>query len=89
MAGRGGHCIFHPQFPVLYVNNELDSTVTVYRWDRDIGAIAPAQIVPTAPAGFAVRNTTAEIAVSELEMCRAPRFWWLAITNIALPPIPT
>lgn len=58
------HCTFHPQFPVLYVNNELDSTVTVYRWDRDIGAISPAQIIATAPPGFPARNTTAEIAAS-------------------------
>lgn len=58
------HCIFHPRSPVLYVNNELDSTVTVYRWDTEIGAILPVQIVATAPAGFPTRNTTAEIAVS-------------------------
>ncbi len=58
------HCIFHPQLPVLFVNNELDSTVTVYRWDGAIGAIAPVHIVATVPVDFPKRNTTAEIAVS-------------------------
>lgn len=58
------HCIFHPHMPILYVNNELDSTVTVYAWDAAIGAIAPMQIIDTAPPGFPARNTTAEIQVS-------------------------
>ncbi|MSP04973.1 MAG: lactonase family protein [Acetobacteraceae bacterium] len=58
------HCIFHPQLPVLFVNNELDSTVTVYCWNATIGTISPVQIVPTAPVDFPARNTTAEIAVS-------------------------
>ena len=31
------HTVFHPSLPVLYVNNELDSTVTVYRWDGTNG----------------------------------------------------
>ena len=26
------HATFHPTLPVLYVNNELDSTVTVFDW---------------------------------------------------------
>lgn len=57
------HCAFHPHLPVLYVNNELDSTVCLYRWDA--GRIAPAQIITTLPAaGAAGRNTTAEIAVA-------------------------
>ncbi len=58
------HCIFHPHMPVLYVNNELDSTVTAYAWDAAIGAISPVQVIDTAPGGFPARNTTAEIAVS-------------------------
>ena len=28
------HTTFHPSLPVLYVNNELDSTVTVFDWRR-------------------------------------------------------
>ncbi len=58
------HCIFHPHMDVLYVNNELDSTVTAYAWDQAISAISPMQVIDTAPPGFPTRNTTAEIAVS-------------------------
>jgi 6-phosphogluconolactonase len=57
------HAAFHSKLPVLYVNNELDSTVAVYRWDAAIGRIEQVQLVTTIPQGFAGRNTTAEIAV--------------------------
>lgn len=58
------HAAFHPRLPVLYVNNELDSTVTVFRWHADTGRIDEAQVTSTIPHGFAGRNTTAEIAAS-------------------------
>jgi 6-phosphogluconolactonase (cycloisomerase 2 family) len=68
IASRRGaaprHTTFHPSLPVLYVNNELDSTVTVYRWDASNGHAAESQIVTTIPDGHAGRNTTAEIAAS-------------------------
>jgi 6-phosphogluconolactonase len=56
------HTIFHPSLPILYVNNELDSTVTVFAWNA--GHASEAQVVSTIPDGHAERNTTAEIAVS-------------------------
>jgi 6-phosphogluconolactonase (cycloisomerase 2 family) len=56
------HCVFHPTLPVLYVNNELDSTVTSYRW-RD-GRIEEIEVVATLPEGETGRNTTAEIGVA-------------------------
>ena len=58
------HCVFHPALSVLYVNNELDSTVTVYRWDEALGAITLVQVITTKPDDFSPRNTTAEIAAS-------------------------
>lgn len=58
------HCIFHPSLPVLYVNNELDSTVTVYGWDDATGALTEAQIISSLPPEHAGKNTTAEIAVA-------------------------
>ena len=58
------HTIFHPALPVLYVNNELDSTVTAFRWDRETGHLAESQVTSTIPGGHDGRNTTAEIAVS-------------------------
>jgi 6-phosphogluconolactonase (cycloisomerase 2 family) len=56
------HCIFHPSLPVLYVNNELDSTVTAYRWND--GRIEEIEISATLPDGETGRNTTAEIGAA-------------------------
>ncbi|MGH7227109.1 MAG: lactonase family protein, partial [Gemmataceae bacterium] len=68
VASRPGaaprHCIFHPSLPALYVNNELDSTVTVYGWNSDTGALTESQIISTVPADHSGKNTTAEIAVA-------------------------
>src|SRR6185312_3727707 len=68
IASRPGaaprHCIFHPSQPVLYVNNELDSTVTMFQWDTATGALTEAQVIGTLPPDHQGRNTTAEIAVA-------------------------
>ncbi len=56
------HTVFHPSLPILYVNNELDSTVTVFDWNA--GYAAEAQVISTIPHGHRGRNTTAEIAAS-------------------------
>jgi 6-phosphogluconolactonase (cycloisomerase 2 family) len=56
------HTIFHPSLPILYVNNELDSTVTVFDWNG--GLVTEAQVISTIPNGHDGRNTTAEIATS-------------------------
>ena len=47
---------------MLYVNNELDSTVTVYRWDD--GQTQELEVVGTLPSGWSGKNTTAEIGVA-------------------------
>jgi 6-phosphogluconolactonase len=39
------HTTFHPTFPVLYVNNELDSTVTVFAWSA--GTATERQVIST------------------------------------------
>jgi 6-phosphogluconolactonase len=68
IASRAGaaprHTAFHPSLPVLYVNNELDSTVTVFEWDAASGWVSEAQVISTIPGGHEGRNTTAEIAAS-------------------------
>jgi 6-phosphogluconolactonase len=46
------------------VLNELDSTVTTYRWDAERGALTPMQVITTLPADFTGYSTTAEITVS-------------------------
>lgn len=56
------HATFHPTLQVLYVNNELNSTVTVFDWTA--GCATERQVISTLPAGHAGRNTTAEIAAS-------------------------
>jgi 6-phosphogluconolactonase len=68
IASRAGaaprHTAFHPSLPILYVNNELDSTVTVFEWDAASGWVSEAQVISTIPDGHEGRNTTAEIAPS-------------------------
>jgi len=56
------HTAFHPSLPILYVNNELDSTVTVFDWNA--GHALEVQVISTIPQGHRGRNTTAEIAAS-------------------------
>ncbi len=56
------HTTFHPSLPILYVNNELDSTVTVFNWTA--GRATECQVTSTIPGGYEGRNTTAEIVAS-------------------------
>lgn len=58
------HTVFHQTLPILYVNNELDSTVSVFHWNSDTGHATEVQVTTTIPDGYTGRNTTAEIAVS-------------------------
>jgi 6-phosphogluconolactonase (cycloisomerase 2 family) len=68
VASRPGaaprHATFHPRLPVLYVNNELDSTVTAFHWNNETGEAREMTTVTTLPAGHPGRNTTAEIVTS-------------------------
>jgi 6-phosphogluconolactonase (cycloisomerase 2 family) len=58
------HAAFHPHAPYLYVINELDSTVSAYRFDADRGTLTELQVLTTLPAEFSGRSTGAEIAVA-------------------------
>jgi 6-phosphogluconolactonase len=58
------HIAFHPAMPHAYVIDELDSTMTTYRYDPARGALQPVQVVPTVPPSFTGNNTGAEIAVA-------------------------
>jgi 6-phosphogluconolactonase (cycloisomerase 2 family) len=58
------HAGFHPTGSYAYVLNELDSTLTTYRFDAERGSLEPLQTITTLPAGFTGRNTTSEIAVA-------------------------
>ena len=58
------HLAFHPKLPIVWVLNELDSTVTTYNWDGEHGALTPRQVITTLPTDFTGASTSAEIAVS-------------------------
>ncbi len=64
-AGAGPrHFTFHPDGRHGYLINELNSTITVFSYDPASGALRELQTLPTLPAGFSGKNSTAEIAVS-------------------------
>ncbi len=64
-AGAGPrHADFHPTKPVLYLLNELDSTITTYRFEGERGALAPVQVITTLPTDFTGDNTTSEIVAT-------------------------
>ena len=58
------HVTFHPTQPYAYVVNELESTVTAYHWNTEIGELKPFQVVPTTPTTYTGDNTGAEIAMA-------------------------
>ena len=63
-AGSGPrHFALHPVGQSAYGLNELSSTVTVYDYDAETGALRVAQTVSTLPEGFEGENYTAEIYV--------------------------
>lgn len=55
------HLAFHPDGRVVYVINELDSTLTVFQFDPETGAMAETQTLPTVPEGFSGKNHPAEV----------------------------
>jgi len=57
------HLAFHPAKPFAYVVNELDCSVTTYRFDADRGALEPRQVLPTLPSDFTGNSRAAGIAV--------------------------
>ena len=58
------HMTFHSNGRWAYVINELVSTITVFNYDAESGALAPAQTVSTLPDGYdGPDNTTAEVLV--------------------------
>jgi 6-phosphogluconolactonase (cycloisomerase 2 family) len=58
------HAAFHPALPIVWVVNELSSTITTYAWNAMDGSLQPVQILPTLPADFTGISSLAEIAVS-------------------------
>jgi 6-phosphogluconolactonase len=62
------HLVFSANGKLLFVINELSSTVTVYSYDRRDGFTAALQTVSTLPSSFRGENTAGEIALGSSGM---------------------
>ena len=58
------HLAFHPQQPLAYVINELQSTVTVCRYEVQQGTLRALQTISTLPNDFTGQNLGAEIVAA-------------------------
>jgi 6-phosphogluconolactonase (cycloisomerase 2 family) len=57
------HLAFHPSGRVVYVINELDSTISVFGYDGATGRLEPRQVAPLLPEGWSGENIAAEVVV--------------------------
>jgi 6-phosphogluconolactonase len=58
------HIAFHPTLPLVFVANELDSTVATLRFDAERGTLSPVDTHSTLPAGWKGTNYPADIHVA-------------------------
>lgn len=58
------HIAFHPTLPLVFVANELDSTVATLRFDAQRGALSPLDIHSTVTTGWSGTNYTADIHIA-------------------------
>ncbi len=58
------HLAFHPTVPLVFVANELDSTVALLRFDAERGVLSPLETRSTLPAGWTGTNYPADIHVA-------------------------
>lgn len=58
------HVAMHPAAPFAFAINELDSTVTSYRFDPESGALTPQQVLPSLPSSYTGNSRASEIEVS-------------------------
>jgi len=58
------HVAFHPTLPLVFVANELDSTVATLRFDAGRGALSLVDTRSTIPAGWTGTNYPADIHVA-------------------------
>ena len=63
-AGSGPrHAAFHPRLPLVYVANELDCTMTVWRFDCHNGELTPLHTVATVPEDARPHSSAAGIVM--------------------------
>jgi 6-phosphogluconolactonase len=58
------HYTYHPTLGVVYFVNELDSSVSAYKWDKTTGRLQRFQSLSTLPQRWEERNTCADIHVT-------------------------
>jgi len=58
------HIAFHPTLPLVFIANELDSTVATLRFDAERGTLSPLDTHSTLPAGWTGTNYPADIHVA-------------------------
>ncbi|MCI0550060.1 MAG: lactonase family protein [Anaerolineae bacterium] len=58
------HLTFHPNGRFAYLINELDSTVTAYRYHSESGLFEELQIISALPEDFKGENLCADIHIS-------------------------
>jgi 6-phosphogluconolactonase len=58
------HLVFHPNGKVVYVLNEITSTVTAFRYDAAKGELQDFQTLSALPAHFTRPTTAGEIAIN-------------------------
>ncbi len=64
-AGSGPrHAVWHPLLPLVYVANELDSTMTVWRFEVATGQMAALDTIGSVPGAHAGGNTAAGIVIA-------------------------
>lgn len=56
--------VFHPGGAFAYLINELDSTMTAYRYDAAAGQLTELQTLPTLPEGFDGASSCAEVQIA-------------------------
>jgi 6-phosphogluconolactonase len=57
------HLDFHPNGKLVYVINEIASTLTAFAWDAENGTLAEIETVSTLPAGWVGQSATADVHV--------------------------
>lgn len=57
------HIALHPSAAYAFAINELDSTVTSYRFDDQTGALQPIQVLSSLPSSYTGNSRAAEIEV--------------------------
>src|SRR5260370_10918464 len=64
------HLAFHPTLPLVFVANELDSTVATLRFDSTRGTVSPQGTLPTVPTGWRSEEHTSELQSHLNLVCR-------------------